>query len=245
MNIQSMQSIILPGASNFKFSAVRPDDLGASEYTLVTIAVDVSSSVTDFAKELKSCVQAIIEAARQSPRADNLLVRLVSFDSNLQEIFGFKTLRNIKSSDIDDFSPEGMTALYDASDEAISATEQYAKLLYDQEFDVNAAVYVITDGWDTASCNAVPARIADKLKTIRNSEKLESIVTLLIGVNTTEDGIKDMLEQFASKANFDQFIDAGDANAATLAKIAGYVSKSIASQSQSLGSGAPSQVLSF
>ena len=91
MTDKSMQSIAIAGASNFKFSAVRPDDLGASEYTLVTIAVDISTSVSGFENELEACVKAILGAAKKSPRADNLLVRIISFNSDLEEIFGFKS----------------------------------------------------------------------------------------------------------------------------------------------------------
>jgi hypothetical protein len=240
-----MQSIVLPGASNFRFSAVRPDVLGATEYTLVTIVLDTSTSVNDFAGELLACVKAIIDACRKSPRADNLLVRLVSFNTKLKEVFGFKALVDIDSNNVDSFSPQGMTALYDASFEAIGATEQYAKLLYDQEFDTNAAVYVITDGEDNQSKASKPAKIADMLNRVRQQEQLESIVTVLIGINTKELGIQKALNEYANDAKFDQYIDAGDATSANLARLAGFVSRSISSQSQALGTGGPSQSLSF
>jgi hypothetical protein len=245
MNNNSMQSIALPGASNFRFSAVRPDALGATEYTLVTIVVDTSSSVVDFATELLACVKAIIEACRKSPRADNLLVRLVSFNTDLTEVFGFKTLRDIDTQGLAVFQPQGATSLFDASFEAIGATEQYAKLLYDQEFDTNAAVYVITDGADNQSRDAKPASIAAKISGMRQQEQLESIISVLIGVNTKELGIQKLLNRFANEAKFDQYIDAGDATSANLAKLAGFVSKSINSQSQALGTGSASQSLSF
>lgn len=245
MNNNTMQSIALPGASNFRFSAVRPDALGATEYTLVTIVVDTSSSVVDFAGELLASVKAIIEACRRSPRADNLLVRLVSFNTDLAEVFGFKTLRDIDTRALAAFTPQGATALFDASFEAIGATEQYAQLLYDQEFDTNAAVYVITDGADNQSRVADPASIAAKISGIRQQEKLESIISVLIGVNTKEIGIQKLLNRFANEAKFDQYIDTGDATTANLAKLAGFVSKSISSQSQALGTGGASQSLSF
>ena len=245
MNNNTMQSIALPGTSNFRFSAVRPDTLGATEYTLVTIVVDTSSSVQDFAGELLACVKAILEACRKSPRAENLLVRLVSFNNDLAEVFGFKTLRDIDTQTLAVFKPQGATALFDASYEAIGATEQYAKLLYDQEFDTNAAVYVITDGADNQSRVAKPASIAAKISSIRQQEQLESILSVLIGVNTKELGVQKLLNRFANEAKFDQYIDAGDATAANLAKLAGFVSKSISSQSQALGTGSVSQSLSF
>lgn len=239
----TMQSISIPGASNFKFSAVRPDDLGATEYTLVTIAVDISSSISGFDTELKEAVKAIIGASRKSPRADNLLVRLLTFNTQVQEVFGFKALADI--NDIADFSPDGLTALYDATFDAVGATEQYARLLYDQDFDSNAAVYVITDGWDNRSTSATPRKIAKRLEEIRINEQLESIITLLIGVNTGNTDVKSALEEYAGEAGFTQYVDVGEATAQSLSKLAGYVSKSISSQSQALGSGSASQSLTF
>lgn len=245
MTKNSMQTIAITGASNFKFSAVRPDDLGASEYTLVTIAIDISTSVGGFEKELEACVKAILGAVKKSPRVDNLLVRIISFNSDLKEIFGFKSLQNIDSNDIVPLRPSGYTVLYDASYETLTATEQYAQILYDQEFDVNAAVYIITDGWDTASTTANPKMIADRLSSIRKNEKLESIVTMLIGVNTADSDMRTLLESYSTEAKFDQFIDAGDANASNLAKLAGFVSRSISTQSQALASGNSLQNLKF
>lgn len=241
----NMQSISIPGASNFKFSAVRPDDLGATEYTLVTIAVDISSSISGFDTELMEAVVAIIGASQKSPRADNLLVRLLTFNTQVQEVFGFKALADINENDIADFRPEGLTALYDATFDAVGATEQYARLLYDQDFDSNAAVYVITDGWDNRSTSATPRKIAKRLEEIRINEQLESIITLLIGVNTGNTDVKSALEEYAGEAGFTQYVDVGEATAQSLSKLAGYVSKSISSQSQALGSGSASQSLTF
>lgn len=244
-NSENMQSMSIPGASNFKFSAVRPDALGATEYTLVTIAVDETGSVYGFENELKAAVKAIIEAARKSPRADNLLVRLVAFNTRIREIFGFKALADIDSDAIADFNPDGLTALYDASFESIGATEQYAKVLFDQEFDSNAAVYVITDGVDNRSSTATASRVAEKVSEVRRNEELESIITMLIGVNTNDSGVARKLAEYAKEGQFDQYVDVGDATPSNLAKLAGFISKSISSQSQALGTGAPSQSLSF
>ncbi len=245
MNNNNMQSITIPGASNFKFSAVRPDDLGATEYTLVTIAVDISASVYGFNAELKSAVLAVLDASRKSPRADNLLVRLLTFNTETVEIFGFKSISDIQSLDINDFVPNGMTSLFDATMDAVAATEQYANVLYQQDFDTNAAVYIISDGGDNQSRLATERNIADKVQEIRRNEQLESIVTMLIGINTDNGQVKKLLENYAKDAEFSQYVDVKDASAQSLAKLAGFVSKSISSQSQALGSGAASQSLSF
>ncbi len=46
----NMQKLTVPGGGNFQFSAIRPDNLGAAEYTLVTIVVDITASVAEFAR---------------------------------------------------------------------------------------------------------------------------------------------------------------------------------------------------
>lgn len=245
MNSQQMQSIAVPGAGNFKFSAIRPDDLGATEYTLTTIVVDVTGSVWEFSDELLAAVKAIIESSRKSPRADNLLIRLLTFNTDVTEVFGFKTLADIDTDAIDDFRPDGLTALYDASFDAIVATEQYAQVLYDQDFDVNAAVYVITDGMDNRSTRAKAKDIAKKVTAIRQDETLESIITMLIGINTNDRHIRQFLEDYKDEGEFTQYVDVGDATPRRLAKLAGWVSRSISSQSQALGTGGPSQSLAF
>ncbi len=244
-NKTNMQSVVIPGASNFRFSAVRPDELGATEYTLVTIAVDISSSINGFERELKDAVKEIIEASRQSPRADNLLVRLLSFNTTVTEVFGFKAIQDIDSRIIDDFKPYGMTALFDATMDTVVATEQYSKLLYDQDFDANATIYIITDGWDNRSSRATPKKIANRIKAIRKNEQLESILFMLIGVNTTDQNVASSLQEYSAKASFDRYIDIGNANKKNLSKLAGYVSQSISSQSRSLGTGSTSLSLTF
>lgn len=81
-----------------------------------------------------------------------------------------------------------------------------------------------------------------KADAVKN-EEIESLVSILIGVNITY--CKCFLKNFEEAAGFDQFIDAGNASDKTLARLAAFVSKSISSQSQSLGTGGPSQNLSF
>lgn len=244
--MNKMQSMIVPGASNFRFSGVRPEALGASEYTLATIVVDTTGSVSGFADELRKAVKSIIDSLRKSPFPENLLVRLVTFNEEVEEVFGFKALADIDSTLVDGaIDPAGLTALYDASLEALGATEQYAQVLYDQDFDVNAAVYVITDGDDNRSRSATAAAVASRVAAVRQSERLASIITMLIGINTTDPRIAQSLADYGKEGQFDQYVDVGEASAGRLAKLAGFVSKSISSQSVSLMTGSPSQSLSF
>ena len=243
MNNNAMQTL-KSGAGNFKFSAIRPEHLGATEYTLVTIVVDVTSSVYSFKDDLLKAVKAAVAGCRQSPRADNLLVRLLTFNTSCKEIHGFKPLNDIDPSAYKPFSPSGMTALFDAVYDAVTATNRYAKLLIEQDFDVNAAIYVITDGWDNSS-KLGPRHIAEEMRDIQRQENLESLIAVLIGVNTSETSVSQALKAFKDEAELSQYIDVGNATPQTLAGLAAFVSQSISAQSQVLGAGGASQALVF
>lgn len=234
-----IQNII--GNGNFQFSAVRPDNLGATEYTLVTIAVDRSWSVKNFDKEMVDCIKKIVGACKKSPRAENLMIRIISFSTKIEEIHGFKLLNSINIDDYGSLNPDGWTALYDSAYSSIGATLAYAKTLSNQDFDVNGAVYIITDGEDNKS-TMTPDKIKDLVTQAQKNEELESLITILVGVG---DASSDYLEDFKNGSNLDQFIDIGDATEQKLAKLADFVSESISSQSQSLGTGGPSQLTTF
>jgi uncharacterized protein YegL len=230
------------GVGSFQFSAIRPDKLGASQYTLVTMAVDVSGSVADFANELVETVKSIVKACQKSPRAENLMLRLLTYNQNLFEVHGFKPLGEINPDDYQSLICDGFTALFDATYSSIGATLSYAKTLIDQDFDVNGAVYIITDGADNRS-TTTPKQIAKLMEKAVKSEDIESLISVLVGINASE--CLSYLEEFKEKGGLTQFIDVGDATPQKLAKLAGFVSKSISSQSQALGTGGPSQSLTF
>ncbi len=240
----NMQTVTLPGAGHFQFSAIRPDTLGASEYTLVTIVVDVTASVFEFRLALQDCVTSVIAACQKSPRIDNLMVRLLHFNGTRQEVHGFVPLNQIDVSAYKPLQCSGATALYDAVFDAVGATNAYAKTLFSQDFDVNAAVYIITDGMD--NCSKVrPKAIAEQVRKAMKQEYLESLVTVLVGVDTHNASVSAHLQMFQSDAKLSQFVDVADADAEHLAKLGRFVSQSISLQSQALGTGVASQTLSF
>lgn len=238
----TMVTSSIGGMQRFQFSGKRTEHLGATEYTLATVAVDVTGSVQPFAAELRKALITATDACRKSPRANNLLSRVVLFstslgNSGIEEIHGFKPLGEIDPAMYPQFSPAGMTNLYDAAFSAIGATNAYAKTLMDQDFLANGIVFVITDGDDNAS-SATVKMIAEEMARGANSEHIESLIGVLVGINCST--FRHKLEQLAKDAGM-QFLDAGDATPQRLAKLASFVSQSVSSQSQSLGTGGPSQ----
>jgi hypothetical protein len=238
----TMDVISIPGPGSFQFSAVRPEALGATEYTLVTMVVDTTGSVSDFATELLRCIKDIVKACQKSPRAENLLLRLMTFNNTVNEVHGFKLLSDIDTDNYKALIPAGRTALIDATYESITATLTYAKTLMDQDFNVNGAVYIITDGFDNES-KLSNTMIAQKCKEARDNELIESLITILVGINTYQ--YKQELGDFKKQADLTDYVDIGDATPQRLAKLAAFVSKSISSQSQALGTGSASQQLTF
>src|SRR5690606_35763681 len=148
----------------------------------------------------------------------------------------------------DDYSnciiPGGMTALYDAVYNSLQAVNAYGKSLTENDFDVNAIVITITDGVDNRSAMTVES-VKNELHNAVKSESLESMVSILVGVNVTDPTVGRHLRDFHVEAGLSQYVELGDAKAATLAKLASFVSRSISAQSQALGTGGPSKSLSF
>ena len=230
--------------STFGFSAVDISSLGATEYTLVSLVVDNSGSVASFGKEEEKAIKEIVSACRRSPRADNLMLRYIRFDDKVEELHGFKLLQDCNPGDYDNTIPGGgMTALFDSSVNGVDALARYGRELQTNDFTANGILFVITDGGNNAGLNRSPASVRKSIQQALMGENLESLVSVLIGVNVQDKGLASLLETFAKEAGFTQYVEIANANEKSLAKLAEFVSKSISSQSQALGTGGPSQQL--
>lgn len=243
----SMEQLKTP--SKYGFSAVGLDSLGATEYTLATMVVDQSGSVGGFDKELVKSLKTILGSCKSSPRSDNLLLRLVAFNDNVTEAHGFRLLADIKPDEYDGaVNPAGSTALFDAVASAVEATGTMGEKLVNQDFAANGVIYVITDGCDNAS-KATPTSIRKALDKIAKDEKLQSIAVILIMVGAADPFAKQELDAFVKDAKITQFVDMTDLFAKAspekaLAKLAGYISRSVSSTSTALASGSSSAVSS-
>jgi hypothetical protein len=241
-----VNSVVLPaGNSGYRFSAIRPDRLGATEYTLATIVLDYTGSTSGFASELEQMLKVMLAACRMNPRANNLLVRTLIFSTSFQggteELHGFKPLADIDLSAYSLPYPSGLTPLVDAAYDAAAATNAFGKTLFDQDYAVNSIIFVITDGGDNAS--STPSSKVKKLfREAVKREYFESNFTILVALNSQY--CKAELNSFKNDAGFDHYIDVADATPSAIAKLGGFISQSISSQSQALGTGGPSQNIS-
>jgi hypothetical protein len=242
---QGLQSFQVPGG-NFGFTGMQiGDPTMAMEQTLYSLAVDESGSTLPFRTQMSGCTQEIIKSLRHSPRADNLMFRLTHFGTGIREIHGFKTLQKCNVGDYANvFSNAGRTELYDATLDIAEATRIYAEKLANERYMSNGVLVVLTDGCDYGSVHT-PKDVQQSFEQMVQGEMLESLMTILIGVNIEDDHVKSELETFKDKAGFNQFITVKDASEKTMAKIADFISRSVSSQSQALGSGGASQSLTF
>lgn len=220
----------VPGTA-FNFSGVRPENLGATEYTLVSAMVDTSGSVDSFSADLLKMLKEVVAACQKHPRKENLMMNLATFNDRVDQVHGFVPVMNIDSNSYPGFNCGGMTSLHDACVFGVGATETYAKTLVGNDFDVNAVVFVITDGEDNRSVHSA-AKVAETINRVKKDESLLSVTTILIGLNTMN--CRAYLDKFKKDANIDQFVDVGDVTPGKLAKLAQFISHSISSSSQAL-----------
>ena len=233
---------------HFGYSAASLDDLEANEFTLVTICCDESSSVSTYKTEIEKCIQEVVRACKFSQRSDYLLIRLVAFNSNMREIHGFKQLADCSIDSYNNIlNPSGMTALFSATQNAISATNDYAKQLDSEDYtDINSIVFIITDGEDNASGSVSVSNVGESLKSCIRDEYLESISAVLIGVGVGDyPSLSDTLNSFKDEAGLNQYIEIDKADDKSLAKVAQFISQSVSATSNSLGTGNSSTPLTF
>jgi len=238
--------------NGFKFTATSIDKLGATEYTLGTLVIDGSGSVITYWDQIKQATKRAIKQCRRHPRADNMMMRVLIFDHDLHEFHGFKPLQDCNENDYDNMPiPGNTTALYDATFNGVEASAQYGKQLVANQYAVNAVLFVITDGMDNASKTS-RKMVKDSMAAAKHSESLESINPILIGVGTGSDigsSLNSWLQDFKDEAGFQQYIGIDEATGANgeaaFKKLDGFISKSMSSSSQALGTGKPSQSLAF
>ncbi len=195
----------------------------------------------------------LIEAAtatKSSPRSENVLLRALTFNdsNNISEIHGFTPASEINLEAYPHFSPDNGTPLYKATYNAVSSIVDYGKTLAGKQLLVNGICFIITDGQDTEK-GVSPADIAKKIAEVKAIKGFESFTTILIGLTKPRpDGgeesegerdsrmsIVNSLETFKQQAGLTHFVDMGNANAATLAKLANFVSSSLIIKSKHIG----------
>ncbi len=242
LNSMDMENTQLTGA--YGYSAVGLDKLGATEYTLVTMLCDTSGSVAQYSSRLESALQMIVKSCKGS-REENLLLRLLTFDDRVEEVHGYKLMDTCDPANyMNILNCGGSTALFDATANAVEAALDYGKKLSDQDYTVNAAIYILTDGENNRGTTK-PVDIKQMLEAGLQSEAVESVVSILIGLNN-DAYLDKLLSSFAQEAGLTHYEGIGQITESSLRAMTGIISKSISLQSKSLaGTTVGSQPLIF
>lgn len=242
-----LNSQTLNTASGFSFSGEAIHDLtGNDHYTLVCIAIDCSSSTLGFVNQMKDSVLQIINACRGSKLINSVLVRMTTFrNHNVDEILGYTLPNKIDDSVVNLISAGGSTPLNDACVESVESASTYGKKLAESFYITNAIVFVITDGEEnTSKIVASPSVVNKKVCDVKREESLESIKTVLVGLCGCSD-INSYLQNYKDQAGFDDYVNASLGDVQAFKKLGNFVSQSISSTSNALGTGAPSKSLTF
>ena len=237
--------------SDFAFSHTKIDRLGADRYCLATLVLDVTGSVCGYETEIEGALKTVASAcsdAGLNPTADNTMLRVVLFSSRLgiQEVHGFKLVQDIEAGQYDGIiRTGGMTPLYDAAYSAIQATVDFGRDLVQDGYVVNGICVVVTDGENNCGKMGRPS-VKKAIEEATRGEVLESFRPVLVGLNVDpQSGSNYWLDLFRQEAGFDQYETVKNLTADSAAKLAGWIHRSISAQSQSVGTGGPSQSLAL
>lgn len=240
-------------ANAFRYSAAKLSHLekvGGAEFTLVTIYSDVSSSVSPFKAEMAECLQRSVrdlkDWAERSGKSNAVMLRWVTFASEVVERHGFRLLAEC---DPGAYALEvgGSTHCYEAAVKGLDALDDYATRLAASDWLVNALSIWVMDGLEYPGDSTYPlSRVASSLAALkRKHEEIESHVSILVGVNTKDnDDVKRGLAKFEADAGIDHMRTIEEANETGLTDLSGLILSSVSSQSKGIGSGGASVKLS-
>ena len=129
------------------------EQLDASEVTLVTVMVDVSSSIFSYGLDGAVCTaqNTLLEQLREAPDADALLVSLWLFDCQQRVVHSYVPAADAVALDATNYTGGGATSLYDTWIDGLMANVAYAEQLRAGGTPCRSLAIVITDGEDTTS----------------------------------------------------------------------------------------------
>jgi|GEM_PF-675851 len=144
----SLGSFVVAGAAGKAL-----EDLEAAEVTLVTLMVDVSSSI--FGNRLDKAVcdaqNLLLDHLQNSPQADELMIALWLFDDVQSVVHAYLPVEDATRLDKKNYVGGGATSLYDTWLDGLMANVAYAQQLRDGGTPCRSLAVVITDGEDTTS----------------------------------------------------------------------------------------------
>jgi archaellum component FlaC len=231
------------GSSSLNYTAAPLQALDKNVYAVASISVDVSSSVRPFHQELEESLKSAIDGIEDKSQSDAkkgvaMLLRCSTFNSTYSagnqfaEIHGFKEVANIDTSQYHLPLPEGGTPLLEAMMRDLDIEKHFTDQMSNENILSSALLLWVTDGEDTASGNISYDQVDARIKQLQMEEDIDSVTTVVFGINEGNQKIKNYLDKLCKECNIDYYVpfqSIKDEGGKALAKLITEVSKTVSS----------------
>ncbi len=131
--------------------------------TELVFIMDRSGSMQSIRSDAIGAFNAFIEDQEKLPGEANLT--LVLFNDEYKEVFVSKSIKEVSRITEEDYSPAGMTALFDAVGRTIDKVGERLRELPERNRPERVAVAIMTDGYENRSTEYNQEQIAKMIKT--------------------------------------------------------------------------------
>jgi hypothetical protein len=158
--LEDLDDIAAAGATG-----VDVDDIDSEEATLVVVAIDASSSMSPYQKDVIAAYnEQFLAPLQASKQADNIYVTLWVFSSGVRLepcrlIHGYKPVKNAPKIDQKIYEPDGATPLNMAVHRSLTGLVSYGQQLRDAGTNTKCIAVVLTDGEDNDSAGFTDSKI--------------------------------------------------------------------------------------
>lgn len=159
------------------------DDLVTDVVTLSLLIVDESYSMSDDETQVKSEIDASIEAIKDSSQRDEILLSIWAFNSRTRLIHSYLSLDLVEP--FTDYHPQNNTALYDSIIDGLTGLVKYEAELKAQGWRVKLNVGVVTDGDDNESRHTA-AQVKTVVEELRRKRENATFALIALGNDVDE-----------------------------------------------------------
>jgi Mg-chelatase subunit ChlD len=128
-----------------------PNDLAATEATLVCVALDMSGSMSPYRRHVIDAYNSMIDALRGSREAESILLSTWTFEDAPRLLSGYTSVTKASSLTQKEYIPSGATALYDTLLACMTGLVSYGQALLDHGVPTKRVLFVLSDGGDNSS----------------------------------------------------------------------------------------------
>lgn len=146
------------------------DDLAGDEATLYVRIGDQSGSMARFRDVVIEAANDQLDALAGSKAGDSILMSTWVFNDRPSLLHSYLSLDKVPRMDRNSYDPDGSTALYAATLDAITSAVAYAQTLRDAGIRVKVVIVIISDGEDNASGNISVTKVKTVIEDLLRQE---------------------------------------------------------------------------